>query len=157
MNEQQAAPVGAAVPEEIADVVAKRNAKVGQIAEIDAELARLDQLMEEYTATLVEMRDTHAAKGRERTDLARSVQRLERMAEAGCQVEGISLPAVAGPAAPPQLPPSTTTGPAAAIDDALNSGPLAVMGDPTDTRTDDPGGGGGPETGRFHHGGGRGR
>lgn len=149
------AAVPGPMPEEVADVIAKRNAKVAQIGEIDAELNRLDKLIEEYAATLGEMRDTHAAKGRERTELARAVARLERMAEAGAAADGIQLPAAGQPA--PVLPPSVSTGPAAAIDNALNSGPLTVLGDPAVTRVDDPDGGDEPAQGPFHHGNGRAR
>lgn len=148
---------GQDVPPEIAAVVTAWNNKRQEIADVDRELADRDKRIAEFSATLQELNTSHRALGVKRTELVRSAARLQRMAEAGCALEGLTLPAAEGIPLPVgelslQPPaPSTSTGPAALIEDALTSGPMAVLGDPTDTRVDDAGGDE-PAQGPFHRG-----
>lgn len=163
---------GQELPPEIAAVVTAWRNKTQEIAAIDADLAGKDRRIAELTATLQDLNAAHAALGRERTELVRSAARLWAMAERGCQYEGLQLPpagvlSATGASGTLAIPASRTgdpaplsstgTDPASKIEDALNSGPMAVLGDPAATRADDPAGGDGPSTGRFHRGNGRGR
>lgn len=142
------------IPESLQAAMAEWHRHESRIQQIDSDLRQLDVRIGEYTRTLNELREAHAALGRDRTAVESESAFARDMVEHGCQRLGIDVPSA--PVTPQQPPPA----PVAPIQPAppqpaeLPAGvePIPAGGDPLtppteQTVTDPPDGGGQPEPG----------
>lgn len=75
-------------------------------SEIDSDLSQLDVRIGEYASALAELREAHAALGRELTDTEREAEFARDMVEHGCARIGIEMPAAPVPQPPAQPTPA---------------------------------------------------
>lgn len=131
------------IPESLQAAMAEWHRHESRIQQIDSDLRQLDVRIGEYTRTLAELREAHAALGRDRTAVESESAFARDMVEHGCGRLGIDVPSA--PVTPPQPAPL----PPAELPQGVE--PIPAGGDPLtppeQTVTDPPDGGGRPEQG----------